>query len=90
MLPVVHSVAMPVDRRAGRAPGLFPSEDGVFGLLLRGRPPARPEVLDRVSDLYLACDAEWRLTLLNAERADYLRMLGPERDGPRWAARSGT
>ena len=38
-------------------------------------------MLDRVSDLYLACDDEWRLTLVNARAAEYLRLLGPERGG---------
>ena len=40
------------------------------------------DVLDRVSDLYLACDDEWRLTLVNARAAEYLRLLGHEREEP--------
>ena len=40
------------------------------------------DVLDRVSDLYLACDDEWRLTLVNARAAEYLRLLGPGRPDP--------
>jgi Signal transduction histidine kinase regulating citrate/malate metabolism len=35
-----------------------------------------------VSDLYLACDDEWRLTLVNARAGEYLRLLGPERGDP--------
>ena len=46
------------------------------------------DLLDRVSDLYLACDDEWRLTLVNARAAEYLRQLGPSAT-IRWAARSG-
>ena len=54
----------------------YPSDDGVFVLLLESRGPVGPEVLDQISDLYLACDAEWRLTLLNARAREYLRRVG--------------
>ena len=52
------------------------------GLLLESARPKASDVLDRVSDLYLACDDEWRLTLVNARAAEYLRLLGPERGDP--------
>jgi PAS domain S-box-containing protein len=61
---------------------LYPSGDGLSGLLLESAPSKASDVLDRVSDLYLACDDEWRLTLVNARAADYLRLLGPERSDP--------
>jgi len=56
----------------------YPSDDGVFVLLLETQGPQGPEVLDQISDLYLACDAEWRLTLLNARARAYLRRAGRE------------
>ena len=80
-VPVVHSVRHPVQGGLIEL-RLFPTEDGVSGLLLRAGRPRASDVLDRVSDLYLACDDEWRLTLVNARAADYLRMLGPERGDP--------
>jgi PAS domain S-box-containing protein len=61
---------------------LFPSEEGMSGLLLESARPRAADVLDRVSDLYLACDDEWRLTLVNARGGEYLRLLGPERGDP--------
>ena len=80
-LPVVHSVRDPVTG-AMLELRLFPSPEGLSGLVLeRGRVRAT-DLLDRVSDLYLACDDEWRLTLVNARAAEYLRALGPERDDP--------
>ena len=76
MLPVTAAVqdgtGAQVEIRA------YPSEDGVFVLLLESRGPQSPEVLDQISDLYLACDAEWRLTLLNASAREYLRRAGRE------------
>ena len=80
-VPVVHSIRHPgsgglIEIR------LFPSSEGVSGLLLRAGRPRASDVLDRVSDLYLACDDEWRLTLVNARAADYLRLLGPDRGDP--------
>jgi PAS domain-containing protein len=55
---------------------LYPGADGLSGLLLE-RPAARSaDLLDRVSDLYLACDDEWRLTRVNARAAEYLKLLG--------------
>ena len=50
-------------------------------LLLESRGPQSPEVLDQISDLYLACDSEWRLTLLNASAREYLRRAGQEPGG---------
>ncbi len=77
-VPVVHSVRHPVQGGLIEL-RLFPTPEGVSGLLLRAGRPRASDVLDRVSDLYLACDDEWRLTLVNARAADYLRLLGPDR-----------
>ncbi len=57
----------------------FPSTEGLSVLLLQ-RVPARvaEEVLNRVNDLFLACDPEWRLTLVNARVVDYLRLAGEQ------------
>jgi PAS domain S-box-containing protein len=79
--PVIHSVRDPVSGGMLEL-RLFPSPDGVSGLVLEGGRPRASDVLDRVSDLYLACDDEWRLTLVNARAGEYLRMLGPERGDP--------
>jgi PAS domain S-box-containing protein len=57
----------------------FPSSDGVSVLLLEKVPArAAEEVLNRVNDLFLACDPEWRLTLVNARVVDYLRLAGEQ------------
>ena len=80
-VPVIHSVRDPVSGGMLEL-RLFPSSDGVSGLVLEGGRPRASDVLDRVSDLYLACDDEWRLTLVNARAGEYLRMLGPERGDP--------
>ncbi len=61
---------------------LFPSPEGLSGLVLEAGRPRAADVLDRVSDLYLACDDDWRLTLVNARAAEYLRLLGPEGGDP--------
>jgi PAS domain S-box-containing protein len=79
--PVIHTVRDPVSRGLLEL-RLYPSADGVSGLVLETGPPRSADVLDRVSDLYLACDDEWRLTLVNARAAEYLRLLGPERGDP--------
>jgi two-component system cell cycle sensor histidine kinase/response regulator CckA len=57
----------------------YPSSEGTSVLLLQ-RVPARAaeEVLDRVDDLFLACNPEWRLTLVNARAVDYLRLAGEQ------------
>ncbi len=71
----VHTLRDPVSGDAVEL-RLYPGSDGVSGLLLE-RPAARSaDLLDRVSDLYLACDDEWRLTRVNARAAEYLRLLG--------------
>ena len=80
-IPVVRSLRDPVSG-AMLELRLFPSPDGVSGLLLEAGRPRASDVLDRVSDLYLACDDEWRLTLVNARAAEYLRLLGPDRADP--------
>jgi PAS domain S-box-containing protein len=57
----------------------YPSSEGLSVLLLQ-KVSARvaEEVLDRVNDLFLACDREWRLTLVNARVEDYLRLAGKD------------
>ncbi|HEX3274581.1 MAG TPA: PAS domain-containing protein [Gemmatimonadales bacterium] len=61
---------------------LFPAANGISGLLLAAARPKAADILNRISDLYLACDDEWRVTLVNARAAEYLRLLGPERVDP--------
>jgi PAS domain-containing protein len=80
-VPVTHSVRDPVSGGMLEL-RLFPTADGVSGLVLESGRTGAHDVLDRVSDLYLACDDEWRLTLVNARAAEYLRLLGPERGDP--------
>ncbi|HUR94800.1 MAG TPA: PAS domain-containing protein [Gemmatimonadales bacterium] len=80
-VPIVHSLRDPVSGGMLEL-RLYPSADGVSGLVLEAGRPRASDVLDRVSDLYLACDDEWRLTLVNARAAEYLRMLGPDRGDP--------
>ena len=80
-VPVTHSVRDPASG-AMLELRLFPSPEGLSGLILEAGRPRADDVLDRVSDLYLACDDEWRLTLVNARAAEYLRLLGPERGPP--------
>ena len=78
--PVVHLVRDPVSGGMLEL-RLYPSAEGVSGLVLEGQSRSA-DILDRVTDLYLACDDEWRLTLVNARAAEYLRLLGPERGDP--------
>ena len=80
-VPVTHTLRDPVSGRLLEL-RLFPTAEGLSGLLLEAARPKASDVLDRVSDLYLACDDEWRLTLVNARAAEYLRLLGPERGDP--------
>ena len=80
-VPVRHTLRDPSTGRLLEL-RLFPSADGISGLLLESARPKASDVLDRVSDIYLACDDEWRLTLVNARAAEYLRLLGPERGDP--------
>lgn len=80
-VPVIHSVRDPVSGGTLEL-RLYPSAEGVSGLVLEAGRPRATDVLDRVSDLYLACDDEWRLTLVNARAAEYLRQLGPDRGDP--------
>jgi len=80
-VPVRHTLRDPSTGRMLEL-RLFPSADGMSGLLLESARPKASDVLDRVSDLYLACDDEWRLTLVNARASEYLRLLGPERSDP--------
>ena len=79
--PAVHTLRDPVSGDAVEL-RLYPGSDGVSGLLLE-RPATRSaDLLDRVSDLYLACDDEWRLTRVNARAAEYLKLLGAEAGDP--------
>ena len=56
----------------------YPSDEGTFVLLLEARPPASSDILDQIGDLYVACDADWRLTLLNVAVRRHLLTLGYE------------
>jgi PAS domain S-box-containing protein len=80
-VPVTRSLRDPVSGKMLEL-RLYPWPEGLSGLLLETARPKAAEVLNRVSDLYLACDDEWRLTLVNARAAEYLRLLGPERGDP--------
>ena len=79
--PVVHVVRDPATRRMLELRA-YPSADGLSVLLLEAAPPRAAEVLDGVSDLFLACDDEWRLTLANARALEYFRLLGQTRGDP--------
>ncbi len=57
---------------------VYPSSDGLAVLLLESPSPQSRELLDQISDFYLACDHDWRLTLLNASAREHLQRLGPE------------
>src|SRR4029077_1873221 len=80
-VPVTHTLRDPVSGRLLEL-RLFPTAEGLGGLLLEAARPKASDVLDRVSDLYLACGDEWRVTLGNRRAAEYLRLLGPERGDP--------
>jgi PAS domain S-box-containing protein len=49
-------------------------------LLIEPRSLGEQVLLDALGDLYLACDDDWRLTMLNARAGEYLRFLGRTRD----------
>jgi PAS domain S-box-containing protein len=68
-------------RDAGGGPveaRIYPSPDGLFVLLLESPATRDQDLLDQISDIYLACDHDWRLTLLNATARGYLRQVGRE------------
>ncbi len=73
---VIHAVRDPISGGMLEL-RLYPAAEGLSGLVLEAGRARATDVLDRVSDLYLACDDEWRLTLVNARAAEYLRLLGP-------------
>jgi PAS domain S-box-containing protein len=80
-LAAVHQIRDPVGGAILEL-RLYPSPDGLSALLLESAKASTAEVLDRVSDIYLVCDDEWRLTLVNARARDYLRFLGHDRVDP--------
>ncbi|MBA3497608.1 MAG: PAS domain-containing protein [Gemmatimonadales bacterium] len=80
-VPAIHSVRHPVSG-AMLELRLFPSAEGLSGLVLEAARPRATDVLDRVSDLYFSCDDEWRLTFVNARAAEHLRLLGPHPGDP--------
>jgi PAS domain S-box-containing protein len=61
---------------------VYPSAEGASVLLRSIAPAPSTEVLDRVSDLYFACDGDWRLTFLNTRAREYFRLLGVSREEP--------
>jgi hypothetical protein len=75
---VTHSVRDPVSGRLLEL-RLYPSPDGLSGLVLESGRPRATDVLDRVSDLYLACD-EWR----SPWERPRCRVSAPARAGDRW------
>ena len=79
--PVTHALRDPVGGGMLEI-RLYPSAEGMSGLLVPTGGPRPGDILDNVSDLYLACDDEWHLTLVNARAGEYLRLLGPDRDDP--------
>ncbi|MGH7498454.1 MAG: PAS domain-containing protein [Gemmatimonadales bacterium] len=78
-VPVVHPVRDPVSGALIEL-RVYPTPDGMSVLLLAPSSPGTARVLDHMSDLYLACDEDWRLTLLNERAGEYLRFLGHSRD----------
>jgi PAS domain S-box-containing protein len=54
----------------------YPSPDGLFVLLLESPSAQGTDLLDQISDVYLACDHEWRITLLNAMAREQLARVG--------------
>ncbi len=73
--PVIQPVRDPVSGRTLEL-RVFPSVIGLSVLLIEAPAPAGAGLLDALSDLYLACDDEWRLTMLNTRAGEYLRFLG--------------
>ncbi len=77
--PVNHPVRDPVSGRILEL-RVYPSAAGMSVLLIEPPSPGEAGLLDHFSDLYLACDHDWRLTLINTRAAQYLRFLGRSRD----------
>ena len=77
--PVSHPVRDPVSGRILEL-RVYPSAAGMSVLLIEPLSPGEAGLLDALSDLYLACDHDWRLTLINTRAAQYLRFLGRSRD----------
>ena len=78
-IAMVHPVREPVSGAMIEL-RVYPSPDGMSVLLLAPSSPGTARVLDHMSDLYLACDEDWHLTLLNERAGEYLRFLGRTRD----------
>jgi PAS domain-containing protein len=76
---VVHEVRDPVSGSMLELRA-YPSAGGLSVLLLEPAAAQAAGILDAMSDLYLACDHDWRLTLLNARAGQYLRHIGRSRD----------
>lgn len=78
-IPVAHPVRDPVSGRVLEL-RVYPGTQGVSGLLLEPSSLNGVGILDALSDLYLVCDDEWRLTALNDRTSGYLRFLGRGKD----------
>ncbi len=78
-IPVVQQVRDPVTCRILELRA-YPSADGMSVLLIESASPVAAGVLDYLRDIYLACDEDWHLTLLNERAGEYLRFLGRDRD----------
>ncbi|MGH7536955.1 MAG: PAS domain-containing protein, partial [Gemmatimonadales bacterium] len=74
-LPVVQPLRDPVSG-AFLELRVWPSPEGVSAVIREAELPRAARVLDGVSDLFLACDHDWHLTLANARVEEYLRLLG--------------
>ena len=77
--PISHPVRDPVSGRTLEL-RVYPSAEGMSVLLIEPPSPGEAGLLDALGDLYLACDHEWRLTLINTRAAEYFRFLGRSRD----------
>jgi PAS domain S-box-containing protein len=77
--PVVHPIRDPVSGRTLEL-RIYPADGGFSGLLIEPSSLNGVGILDALSDLYLVCDDEWRLTALNDRTSGYLRFLGRSRD----------
>jgi len=76
---ITHPLRDPVSGRMLEL-RIYPAASGWNGLLIEPSSLNGVGILDALSDLYLVCDDEWRLTALNARTSGYLRFLGRSRD----------
>jgi PAS domain S-box-containing protein len=75
-LPVVAAVRDPDGAQIEIR--VYPSRDGTLVFLLESPSLQSHDLLDQISDFYVACDHDWRLTLLNASAREHLQRIGRE------------